>query len=279
MPTTYTHYRFGQEVLKRLDIETARPILQYKELFDCGLHGPDILFYYHALKGNDIIRLGGTLHHLSGRAFFSDAAEVLKEASAQGPVLAYLYGFLCHFALDRRCHAYIDPFVEASGVSHFETEAELDRYYLLMDGRDPFREILTRHIVPRERNAAVIAKVLDHAAPLTKPENEIHVGTEEVLTAMKSFRLYLDILVCPTRFKRGALIKLLKMVGHADFSDLIIHTEPNPACDQSNEDLDQLYEAALDDAVMLIEDFLKTVQGKKEWDPFYFFDFEGLPAD
>lgn len=46
MPSTYAHYRLGQEVLKNLPAKEKRLIEQHKELFDIGLHGPDILFYY-----------------------------------------------------------------------------------------------------------------------------------------------------------------------------------------------------------------------------------------
>ena len=46
MPSTYAHYRFGQEVLKELPNDIKKIIIENKELYDIGLHGPDILFYY-----------------------------------------------------------------------------------------------------------------------------------------------------------------------------------------------------------------------------------------
>lgn len=44
MPTTYTHYKFGKEVLETLPHPLQSSIENHRELFDIGLHGPDILF-------------------------------------------------------------------------------------------------------------------------------------------------------------------------------------------------------------------------------------------
>ena len=44
MPTTYAHYKFGKEVLSALPRPLQNSIEAHRELFDIGLHGPDILF-------------------------------------------------------------------------------------------------------------------------------------------------------------------------------------------------------------------------------------------
>ena len=54
MPTTYAHYKFGKEVLSALPRPLQNSIEAHRELFDIGLHGPDILFYYNALKNRGI---------------------------------------------------------------------------------------------------------------------------------------------------------------------------------------------------------------------------------
>ncbi|MCD8326229.1 MAG: hypothetical protein LUC90_05955 [Lachnospiraceae bacterium] len=45
MPTTYTHYKFGTEVIKALPAPLRARAEQYRELYDIGQHGPDILFW------------------------------------------------------------------------------------------------------------------------------------------------------------------------------------------------------------------------------------------
>ena len=54
MPSTYAHRRFGADVLERLPAELQEKIAPYRELYDIGLHGPDLLFYYHAAKSNPV---------------------------------------------------------------------------------------------------------------------------------------------------------------------------------------------------------------------------------
>ena len=52
MPTTYAHYRFGKEVTEALPRGLQNTIEYHRDLHDIGLHGPDILFYYKALKSH-----------------------------------------------------------------------------------------------------------------------------------------------------------------------------------------------------------------------------------
>ena len=54
MPSTYAHRRFGADVLERLPAELQEKIAPYRELYDIGLHGPDLLFYYHAAKSTPV---------------------------------------------------------------------------------------------------------------------------------------------------------------------------------------------------------------------------------
>ena len=50
MPSTYAHRRFGANVLGHLPAELQAKLEMHRELYDIGLHGPDLLFYYHAVN-------------------------------------------------------------------------------------------------------------------------------------------------------------------------------------------------------------------------------------
>ena len=119
MPSTYAHYRFGQEVLKELPNDIKKIIIENKELYDIGLHGPDLLFYYLPLKTNEINSIGYNMHEKTGKDVF-------------------------------------DTFHE-SGVSHGEIEVEFDRFLMIEDGLDPIRHKLTNHIIPSIDYARIIA--------------------------------------------------------------------------------------------------------------------------
>lgn len=73
MPSTYAHRRFGADVLVQLPRELREKITPYRPLYDMGLHGPDLMFYYRALQSNPVNRLGNAMHEQPGRVFFTRA--------------------------------------------------------------------------------------------------------------------------------------------------------------------------------------------------------------
>lgn len=48
--------------LPLLYINITAPIIEYRSLFDIGLHGPDLLFYYRPLFSNPVNRIGFSIH-------------------------------------------------------------------------------------------------------------------------------------------------------------------------------------------------------------------------
>ena len=80
MPTTYAHYTFGKEVLKYLDDEIREIIAENIELYNIGVHGPDILFYYGPLKSNRINKIGNEIHGKKAAYFFENAKKLFANA-------------------------------------------------------------------------------------------------------------------------------------------------------------------------------------------------------
>ncbi len=108
MPNTYAHYRFGQEILRSLPEEKQHALRKNLPLYLIGQHGPDILFYYHPLRSNEINAIGYSVHEWTGSRFFTQGAEIVRNSENPEASYAYLAGFLCHFALDSTCHPYIE---------------------------------------------------------------------------------------------------------------------------------------------------------------------------
>lgn len=102
MPSTYAHRRFGANVLEHLPDELRAQLEQNRELYDIGLHGPDLLFYYHAAKSNPVGALGNAMHEEPGRVFF-DRARRWCTARQTGCCAGLCTGFCVHFALDSTC--------------------------------------------------------------------------------------------------------------------------------------------------------------------------------
>lgn len=149
MPSTYAHRRFGANVLDHLPAPLREKLEAHRELYDIGLHGPDLLFYYHAEKSTPVAALGNAMHDEPGRMFFDRARRVVHEEADREAALAYALGYVCHFALDSTCHPFVEQFTRESGVTHCEIETEFDNMLLRRDGYDPLTFFTASHIHPQ----------------------------------------------------------------------------------------------------------------------------------
>lgn len=244
MPSTYAHYRLGQEVRKKVPEEAKKVIEQNPEAFLIGLHGPDILFYYKPLQSNPVNQIGYGMHERPGKEFFTRAARIVKLHKKEPAYLAYTYGFICHFALDVTCHGYIDEKIAASGVSHAEIEVEFDRELMVRDGLNPIRHCLTGHINPSMKNAAVIQDFYKG------------VGARQVEAALKGMIFNNKLLLAPSKIKRQLVYMLLRISGnYKEMHGLMVNFTKNPACADSTLRLLQLYKEASKLAVSLITEY------------------------
>ena len=258
MPAAYAHYRFGTDVLALLPHSLRETIVPYEGLYCIGLHGPDLLFYCHALHDNPVIRLGHAMHNQPGRVFFQNALPALSPLQDAAPSLAYLCGFLCHFALDSVCHPYIEQAVRETGLSHSELEAELDRFCMKKDGRNPMTYQPIHHISANGFYAETIARFF--------PE----LTRDQVLSCIRSMRRNCALLSPPGRVLHTLLPAAMKAAGiSASISDMVIRPRPNSACHPVCEELDRRYSQAEADAVRLIRNLRSVRAGTAPWDPLF----------
>lgn len=245
MPSTYAHYKFANEVLPLLPEEAKKAVDENKTLYLIGCHGPDILFYYKAIKSNAVNRLGYAMHGRSASPFFERAKELIKQGGA--PSLAYTMGFITHFALDSTCHGYVEEQRKRVGITHTKLEVEFDRSLLTEDGKDPVKQKLTAHILPDERYAAVIAPFFSLTA-------------KEIERSLKDMRTICNLFVCPNAVKRGIVRGVLKMVSK-DLPDQVMGLEPDPVCAESNAVMREKFESAKAVAKELFENFIENLNG------------------
>ncbi len=135
MPSNYAHHRFGDAVLPALTARQQRPLRQFRRLFDLGLHGPDLFFYYNPFFSTAIGGLGSKYHAMTGREFFTQACDSYRQHPSEG-ALAYLCGLLGHYALDSHVHPFVHA-VTGEKIGHVELETEFDRQLLEADGKTP----------------------------------------------------------------------------------------------------------------------------------------------
>lgn len=129
MPAHYAHYRFGKQILAQMPADVKRVVQRFRRMFDMGLQGPDIFFYYNPFLKTAIGDLGHGFHCETGREFFGRVCAVAKTE----PAKAYLYGVLAHYCLDSVCHPYVGKIVDIGEAGHVAFESEFERYLLVLD--------------------------------------------------------------------------------------------------------------------------------------------------
>ena len=261
MPSTYAHYRLGQEVLKEIPDDLKQIIIKNKTLYDIWLHGPDILFYYHPLKMNNVNSIGYQMHEHTGKEFLEYAKEIIHHDEK---AIAYIFGFICHFALDASCHGYIDQKIATSHISHTEIEVEFDRYLMIKDGWNPIYHQLTNHIVSTPLQGKVIAPFFKGTTP------------KQIEKALQEMKTYNHLLIAPTKLKRKLIYALLHITGnYQEMHGLLVNYQANPDCQDSTEKLSELYEIAKKRAIQLIEEYHQYILDKALLNDFYDYTFSG----
>ena len=245
MPSTYAHRRFGADVLALLPDGLRATLEQHRELYDIGLHGPDLMFYYKALQSNPVNRLGNAMHEQPGRVFFERARGVVRQAKDRDAALAYALGFVCHFALDSTCHPYVERYTRESGVSHCEIETEFDNQLMREDGLDLMHFFTAGHIRPNREFAKIIAPFYEG------------ISEQVALDSLKGMISVHRLLQASNPVKRWVVLAGMKVVGKYDMlHGLVADPQPNPKCVESGKRLEGLYAQALPLAETLILEFV-----------------------
>lgn len=136
MPASYAHQRFGAQVLKTMPGAQRQCVQRFRRMFDAGLHGPDIFFYYNPFWNNSVREAGVGFHRIPGREFFPAACQAASSEAAR----AYLYGLLAHYCLDSVCHPLVNQLDAIGEAKHSVLESEFDRHLLTLDGeKEPER--------------------------------------------------------------------------------------------------------------------------------------------
>lgn len=167
MPSHYAHYRFGAAVLPTLPADVRRSIQRFRRLYDVGLHGPDLFYYYRPMSRSGSGALGIQYHEISGKQFFTRICRSARLERSEA-VTAYLYGVLCHYVLDATLHIFLREVCAEQKVSHAALEAEFDRYLLELDGKfPPDGHRLTAHMDLTEGECETVARFYPPASAKT----------------------------------------------------------------------------------------------------------------
>lgn len=106
-----THHIFGQQVLRDAASDTARLVEENLPAFCWGLQGADLLYNHRQIDGYSELPLyGRMIHGEKTNTLFTFLAHDLinhRKCADFDLLMAYYYGFCCHYALDCKCHPYV----------------------------------------------------------------------------------------------------------------------------------------------------------------------------
>lgn len=232
MPAVYAHYRMGVALLPTMPADVRRTIQRFRRLFDVGLHGPDIFFYYNPVMRSTLGALGSKFHGQTGREFFQRTCRIARLEKSEA-AQAYLYGVLCHYVLDSFCHPFVQEQATRGPAIHTQIEAEFDRFLLESDGKiPPESQDLSTHLQLTYGECETVAKFYPG------------VTTRNVQDCLRNMIAVLKLFAAPDGARRTVLKKGLSLLG-PHIEGMLLPTAPDPACTTLDQPLLELYSKAV----------------------------------
>lgn len=227
MPANYAHHRFGRQVLTQLPADVRQCIQRFRRMYDMGLHGPDIFFYFNPFLKTAVGDLGGKFHAQTGQEFFPAACKAASSEAAR----AYLYGLLAHYCLDSCCHPFVNRLHSIGEAKHVVLESEFDRYLLILD-KEPNPE---RYDIGRKLK-------LTRGECMTVAEFYPGATGGNVSQSVKFMAFSTRFLSGGDKAKRKALLDRIK----SGISDNMIPAEENEELALYVRELQELYDGAVE---------------------------------
>ncbi|MCC8103554.1 MAG: zinc dependent phospholipase C family protein [Clostridiales bacterium] len=234
MPAIYAHDLFGVRVQEQMEADLAAITERYPSAYREGLQGPDIFFFYHPWYKNRVQRYGVHLHKTDAGPLFRHVLSVIRRYGRDSSQYAYMLGFICHFALDSECHPYIEEQIERSGVAHLEMEVEFEKFLLRENHLDPVGFRSANLVYTDSATAAAIA-------PFFPSMDE-----KKVQDSLRGMRFVKKLFCAPGALKQGTINSILRLIGqYHEMNGLMNQRTDNPACEESNLVLRDLFEDAI----------------------------------
>ena len=238
MPAACAHYEFGQITLLCLTPEQREITDKNKEMFDLGLQGPDILFFYKPYVNNPISKVGHKIHSTQASMFFSEMF-FYDDVVENRKKLAYLFGFICHYCLDKNCHPYIKSVVKDS-KEHRIIEAELDSL------------IIDRYNLPKTRYQYIPDKNIDI---IVLSEIFSMIGIGDIKKSIRDMRKYIKLL---DKIENIMMLeKILSLNG--TFSSMCLMD--NKQYIEETKNLEKIFNESVLEAKELIDEFYELFKG------------------
>lgn len=254
MPTTYAHWRFGKDCIDTLPKEIQKIVNNNIDIYNLGVHGPDIFFY--DLMHKKTVQYGKKEHITPAEVFFYNGKKVYRNHFEKNEILTYMLGFLSHFVLDSTAHGYIEHKKEVSGISHNKIEAEWDKHVIELDNREPNLVDRSESLRPNKYNSKIISYFYT-------------LNARTIFRTCKSQHFLVHFMNCISPKKYNIATKILKKLRLDNMADLLIPFEKNSITDDSNLRLDKLRNKSLTLYKKLSINLLNYLNNKERLDKYF----------
>lgn len=290
MPAFCTHHLFLDKLKNDIAVDFNLNI----QAAEIGTQGPDIFFFHRALPilmaGRPKQKIGRKLHRSKAEVLFNAFADYLSQYP-NDIAKSYIYGFILHYALDRRCHPYVysmqrkitdkNPFIHKSSA-HNIVEMAMDSYLLneycdISDVQNFEADKCFGNSVEVDRE---IGRVLEFVVPMVTDDC---VSQKQVVTAindtrkmqriladksglLKPFCVATETLFGPLMlfFKFSSMIKPRDLEKARKYVNIDRAIWKSPFDDSiHNESFEDLFFMSMDDAKGLINGFNKICNGSE----------------
>ena len=284
MPAAITHYFEAKKAWNKFS-ENNAGVPFSGNAFLWGAQGPDFFYCHNFLpwrRGESLSGCGTELHGSLPSLLLGIMRDYAVSHSEDKEIRSYLYGFLCHYSMDRTAHPFVNYNVSClkeiiSGRKdfflHCQIESALDVIILRFETNSLPTDFNLKKTVPKDAEtmgkiAGLYVYVLDKL--LCKK-----VSMDDVFQAEKDCRLAMGLLNDRTTFKKSIVEHMEKRSGRYNHSCCIrgiceddkydyaniLHSEwhyPKESAEVRTESFFDLYEKSINESAGFMQDFYKT---------------------
>ena len=284
MPAAITHFLQAEKVMVELKKQDSNMVL-HRDAFLWGAQGPDFLYCHRYLpwqRGKSLSEYATKLHGEKPSKLFAAMRDYYNTTNQDSTVLSYLYGFVCHYCLDRVGHPFINYGTkilfeqqpeQTEDILHNQIESSLDVIMLRYEKSELPVDFSLKWTVPKNRTVQqkienLYLFVLDRLYGLQHAETLLFQATND---CRKLFGLINDrttikkFLIDRFEAKKGihgvsCHIRGMSEDGEYDYANILLADWhwPMDSVEQRNEDFFGLYERSVTESLELIPNFLNS---------------------
>ncbi len=174
MPSLYTHYSFGKDVLNKLNKNIQKEIninIDYYNMFNQGFDN----LYYYLFKWNYYRYFGIRCHKKNIDLFFKHAITYVKKnkLSNNSTCTNLIYGVINHYILDTIIHPFINYQVTNLNFPHTKLEFMIDGYLYKKNNNLKWQNKIYKTLIPKLKFSNDLLNLLDYTFFNTYNEKNI----------------------------------------------------------------------------------------------------------